>query len=158
MPLRKQPNKRQGLYLNPTASEADLRPSSNPPQSVRRAASKSSFKLHRPSHYLLNRAFSTGEMDLSRPKVPVTITFSVPGTKPPVYVATSLTHPAWTPVEMDLKDERTSSGDLIFEKKFDAVETGEYQYKFRLGPGDWWVCDESAPIGRFPSVPCSSHD
>ncbi|GME61535.1 hypothetical protein GTA08_BOTSDO00663 [Neofusicoccum parvum] len=85
-------------------------------------------------------------MDLSRPKVPVTITFSVPGTHPPVYVASSLTNPSWQPVEMDLKDERTASGDLVFEKKFDAVESGEYQYKFRLGHGDWWVCDESAPI------------
>lgn len=47
---------------------------------------------------------------------------------------------------MSVKDERTASGDLVFEKSFDAVESGEYQYKFRLGPGDWWVCDESAPI------------
>ncbi|KAL1635204.1 hypothetical protein SLS58_010374 [Diplodia intermedia] len=85
-------------------------------------------------------------MDLSRPKVPVTITFSVPGTLPPVFVASSLTTPSWEPIEMSVKDERTASGDLIFEKNFDAVESGEYQYKFRLGPGDWWVCDESAPI------------
>ncbi|KAK7548059.1 hypothetical protein IWX46DRAFT_43540 [Phyllosticta citricarpa] len=84
-------------------------------------------------------------MDLSRPKIPVTITFFHPNTSPPVFVATSLTNPPWQVVEMDVKQERTPSGDLIFEKKFDAVEAGEYQYKFRLGPGDWWVCDDNAP-------------
>ncbi|KAK8214679.1 hypothetical protein IWZ01DRAFT_246563 [Phyllosticta capitalensis] len=84
-------------------------------------------------------------MDLSRPKIPVTITFFHPNTNPPVYVATSLTNPPWQVVEMDVKQERTPSGDLVFEKKFDAVEAGEYQYKFRLGPGDWWVCDDNAP-------------
>lgn len=36
------------------------------------------------------------------------------------------------------------SGEWEFSKTFSAVE-GEYQYKFRLGPGDWWVCDESKP-------------
>lgn len=38
----------------------------------------------------------------------------------------------------------SSSGEWEFSKTFSAVE-GEYQYKFRLGPGDWWVCDESKP-------------
>lgn len=32
-----------------------------------------------------------------------------------------------------------------FRKLFDATP-GEYQYKFRLGPGDWWACDEAKPI------------
>lgn len=36
------------------------------------------------------------------------------------------------------------SGEWEFSKTFSAAE-GEYQYKFRLGPGDWWVCDESKP-------------
>ncbi|KAK7530155.1 uncharacterized protein J3D65DRAFT_640359 [Phyllosticta citribraziliensis] len=91
-------------------------------------------------------------MDLSRPKIPVTITFYHPSTSPPVFVATSLTNPPWQVVEMDVKQERTPSGDLIFEKKFDAVEAGEYQYKFRLGPGDWWVCDDNAPTGTYPPL------
>lgn len=38
----------------------------------------------------------------------------------------------------------TASGEWEFSKTFSASE-GEYQYKFRLGPGDWWVCDESKP-------------
>jgi len=36
------------------------------------------------------------------------------------------------------------SGEWEFSKTFPAAK-GEYQYKFRLGPGDWWVCDESQP-------------
>lgn len=31
-----------------------------------------------------------------------------------------------------------------FSQSF-LVEEGQYQYKFRLGAGDWWVCDESKP-------------
>ncbi|KAF4538778.1 hypothetical protein BFW01_g8429 [Lasiodiplodia theobromae] len=146
MPLRKQPPKHRRPYLKPAASEADLRGTNRPPQTIRHVASKSSFRLHRPSYYLLRQTTLLDEMDLSRPKVSVTITFSVPGTHPPVYVASSLTNPPWAPVEMSIKDERTPAGDLVFEKSFDAVESGEYQYKFRLGPGDWWVCDENAPI------------
>lgn len=161
MPLRKHDAKRRGLYLKPAASEADLRGTSRPPQTVKYPASSSkstsSFRLHRPSHYLTRQTSAPDEMDLSRPKVPVVITFSVPGTQPPVYVASSLTNPAWDPLEMSVKEGRTPSGDLVFEKSFDAVESGEYQYKFRLGPGDWWVCDENAPIGRSCLAPCSEH-
>lgn len=36
------------------------------------------------------------------------------------------------------------SGEWEFSKTFPAAK-GEYQYKFRLGPGDWWVCDENKP-------------
>lgn len=37
------------------------------------------------------------------------------------------------------------SGEFTFVRSFE-VEEGEYQYKFRLGPGDWWVCDEAREI------------
>lgn len=75
-------------------------------------------------------------------KIPVTIEFGSPGLKPPVYVATTLSDPAWEPLEM----EHTSNhhGEYTF-RKFFAVEEGEYQYKLRLGPGDWWVCDDTQP-------------
>lgn len=39
-------------------------------------------------------------------------------------------------------------GEQHFWQEFD-LEEGEYQYKFRLGPGDWWVLDETTPIGKF---------
>ncbi|KAF2144327.1 uncharacterized protein K452DRAFT_156920 [Aplosporella prunicola CBS 121167] len=132
--------------LKPVASEADLlskAATTRRPQTII-TSSKSSFKLHRPSHYL-RKERSAADMDLSRPKLPVTITYSHPDTQPPVYLACSVTNPPWEPMEMAVKEERSSQGDLIFEKTLDAVEPGEYQYKFRLGPGDWWVMDETAP-------------
>ena len=33
-----------------------------------------------------------------------------------------------------------------FSSRFPAVLPGEYQYKFRLGRGEWWVCDPHAPV------------
>lgn len=72
----------------------------------------------------------------------VTITYAAPGLRAPVYITTSLSDPAWDIIEM--AHVRTPHGDLLFHIDFDATE-GEYQYKFRLGPGDWWVCDESKP-------------
>ncbi|GAB7335402.1 hypothetical protein MBLNU13_g07774t1 [Cladosporium sp. NU13] len=72
----------------------------------------------------------------------VTITYSSPGLQPPVYITSSLSEPQWDLIEMDCSE--APSGEWEFSKTFPAAK-GEYQYKFRLGPGDWWVCDESKP-------------
>jgi len=72
----------------------------------------------------------------------VTVTYSSPGLQPPVYITTSLSEPQWDLLEMDCRE--TPDGEQEFAKTF-HVAGGEYQYKFRLGPGDWWVCDESKP-------------
>jgi hypothetical protein len=72
----------------------------------------------------------------------VIITYSSPGLQPPVYVTTSLSDPQWDLLEMGCSE--SPGGEWEFTKTFSAAE-GEYQYKFRLGPGDWWVCDESKP-------------
>ncbi|EUC37203.1 hypothetical protein COCCADRAFT_1796 [Bipolaris zeicola 26-R-13] len=69
-----------------------------------------------------------------------TITFSQPGVRPPVYVTSSLS--GWTPLEMDVADDTTASGDPIFTKTFSNVDQGSYQYKVRLGQ-DHWILDES---------------
>lgn len=45
---------------------------------------------------------------------------------------------------MQPSEEKTEAGEFLFYKEFDDVEEGEYQYKFRLGLGDWWVLDETA--------------
>lgn len=74
----------------------------------------------------------------------VKITFSSAGLQPPVYFAGSLGPQPWEPVEM--KYTQTENGEHEFWQEFDAEE-GEYQYKFRLGPGDWWVLDEDKSIG-----------
>ncbi|KAK3704360.1 hypothetical protein LTR37_013913 [Vermiconidia calcicola] len=72
----------------------------------------------------------------------VIVEYSSPGLQPPVYIFTSLSDPQWDAVEMQA--EKTGNSEYRFFRTFD-VEEGEYQYKFRLGPGDWWVCDESKP-------------
>ncbi|KAK5137862.1 hypothetical protein LTR08_006631 [Meristemomyces frigidus] len=76
-------------------------------------------------------------------KQSVTVEYASPGLQPPVYVFTSLSDPQWTALEMS--SEKLGNGDYHFRKTFN-VEEGEYQYKFRLGPGDWWALNESAPI------------
>lgn len=75
-------------------------------------------------------------------KYPVEITFTSAGLQPPVYVTTSLSDPQWEPIEMEF--DQSKEGEHEFFKSFDAEE-GEYQYKFRLGPGEWWVHDETRP-------------
>lgn len=71
-----------------------------------------------------------------------TITFTQPGVQPPVYVVTSLSTPPWAPLELKPREEKTSSGDIVFEQKFANVTEGSYQYKIRIGEGHW-VVDES---------------
>ncbi|EME44922.1 hypothetical protein DOTSEDRAFT_70839 [Dothistroma septosporum NZE10] len=73
-------------------------------------------------------------------KIPVTIEFSSPGLQPPVFVSSSLN--GWQPVEMECTGNK--HGQYSFSKTFTAEE-GEYQYKLRLGPGDWWICDDTKP-------------
>lgn len=82
---------------------------------------------------------------MASPTVTVTVKYSKPGTQPPVYLAGSFSDPAWQPQEM----EHTTNADGEHEYHKDVqVEKGkEYQYKFRLGPGDWWTLNEDAPTG-----------
>ncbi|GAB7348777.1 hypothetical protein MBLNU459_g7502t1 [Dothideomycetes sp. NU459] len=72
----------------------------------------------------------------------IKITYNHAGLQPPVYIAGSLGELQWQPVEMNVSHKE--DGEAEFWREFDAEE-GEYQYKFRLGPGDWWVLDESKP-------------
>jgi hypothetical protein len=76
-------------------------------------------------------------------KQPVTLEYSAAGLQPPVYVFTSLSDPQWQAVEMDT--EKKDNGDFRYFKTFQAEE-GEYQYKFRIGSGDWWALDENKPV------------
>jgi len=71
-----------------------------------------------------------------------TITFTQPGVQPPVYVVTSLSSPPWTTLELKPSEDKTPSGDFVFEQKFANVKEGSYQYKVRIGEGHW-VVDES---------------
>ncbi|KAF2686296.1 hypothetical protein K458DRAFT_210632 [Lentithecium fluviatile CBS 122367] len=65
------------------------------------------------------------------------IRFSHPEVQPPVYVVTSLSIPPWAILEMDVSDERTDSGDVIFVLSFEGVPAGAHPYKIRIGEGQW---------------------
>ncbi|RDW59531.1 hypothetical protein BP6252_12618 [Coleophoma cylindrospora] len=69
------------------------------------------------------------------------VKFAHPGTQPPVYVAGSFSQ--WQPQEMQYTTNENNEHE--FYKEVKAEPGKEYQYKFRLGPGDWWVLDETAP-------------
>ncbi|KAI9832684.1 MAG: hypothetical protein M1819_004270 [Sarea resinae] len=84
-------------------------------------------------------------------KESVRLTWTKAGTQPPVYVSASFTSPPWEAYEMEhtlLPSEKSEGADQSeqaayeFSKVFE-VEEGEWQYKFRMGLGDWWVCDEN---------------
>jgi hypothetical protein len=77
----------------------------------------------------------------------VTIRFSKPGTQPPIYLAGSFSHPEWDPQEME--HETKADGELEFTKEVEVQEGKQYQYKFRVGEGEWWVLNEEAPTGRL---------
>jgi hypothetical protein len=76
------------------------------------------------------------------------ITFTQPGVQPPVYVVTSLSNPPWETLELEVANEQTESGDLVFARQFENVDEGSYQYKIRIGDG-YWVVDESKDSGRL---------
>ena len=87
------------------------------------------------------------------PRQRVRITYTSPGIQPPVFVAGAFTDPPWQPCEMeqvkplpDATIDPEGKADYSFFKEFN-VPKGSWQYKFRLGPGDWWACDETAEIG-----------
>ncbi|OQV11063.1 hypothetical protein CLAIMM_14965 [Cladophialophora immunda] len=78
--------------------------------------------------------------------VAITITFEKDNVQPPVYIAGSFTE--WSPREMSFETAPTTgSTQNVFLYKAD-LEPGDYQYKFRLGPGDWWALDESSPTAN----------
>ena len=89
-------------------------------------------------------------------KIHNTITYVNPGTQPPLYLAGSFSDPQWELQEMDFTQK--DDGDYQFYKEIVAESGREYQYKFRIGPGDWWVLDESAPVGMFLSFALQFQD
>lgn len=80
-------------------------------------------------------------------KVPVTILYRKPGTQPPLFLAGSFSTPPWEPAQMDCVTD--PAGEYTFKKHVLVDPDSEVQYKFRAGPGDWWILDEEAPIGKF---------
>lgn len=77
-----------------------------------------------------------------------TISFAQPGVQAPVYVVTSLSSPPWDILELHAKKQEHGEEDLVFERIFEDVKEGTYQYKIRIGEGHW-VVDESKETGMF---------
>lgn len=77
-----------------------------------------------------------------------TVTYSKPGTTPPIFVAGSFSSPPWEPHQLE---QAGDDGSAHFSKTFSA-DPGTYQYKFRLGTGDWWVVDETQDTGQQSHV------
>lgn len=42
-----------------------------------------------------------------------------------------------------------NDGGYTFAKEVEVDQGKEYQYKFRVGDGDWWELDEAAPVGMY---------
>lgn len=80
-------------------------------------------------------------------KTSVVIKYSKPGACPPIYLAGSFPESVWQPQEMEYTND--SKNDYVFSKAVEVEEGKEYQYKFRIGNGDWWMSDEDAPIGMI---------
>ncbi len=41
----------------------------------------------------------------------------------------------------------------VYQKEIEVEEGEEYQYKFRIGLGDWWVLNEDSPTGTCKLPP-----
>ena len=80
---------------------------------------------------------------MAAPKIPVTISYHTPGTKPPLFVAGTFSDPQWEPMEMEY--DTSEAGELVFKKIVSAELGTEIQYKFRVGTGEWWVLSENTP-------------
>ncbi|KAF2763321.1 hypothetical protein EJ05DRAFT_472233 [Pseudovirgaria hyperparasitica] len=127
-----------------TASSADDIPLA---ESGARIPTPAPWRRNSDPHNLRLLAANANDIQLVSMSRPVTLTFTSPGAKPPIYVAGSFTRPPWTAIEMD-QAEDAPNGDPVFIKTFDDVETGEYQYKYRLGNGDWWMLNEKVETGE----------
>jgi hypothetical protein len=75
--------------------------------------------------------------------ISVMVKYSKPGTQPPVFLAGSFSE--WQPQEMSFTTDDNNEHE--FYKEVQVDEGNKYQYKFRVGPGDWWVLNENSPTG-----------
>jgi hypothetical protein len=80
----------------------------------------------------------------------VIVKYSKPGIQPPIYLAGSFSNPAWQPQEMLYTTNEANEHD--FYKEVQVEEGHEYQYKFRVGEGDWWLLNEDSATGMSRSI------
>ena len=78
--------------------------------------------------------------------VSVTVRYSKPGSQPPIFLAGSFSDPAWHPEEMQYTT--SEAGEHDFYKEVQVEEGSAYQYKFRIGEGEWML-NEDSPTGMY---------
>lgn len=86
------------------------------------------------------------------------LSYARPGTRPPIYLAGSFTAPPWTPREMSYVEKPSKDMPDVTECDFYtdvSLPEGTWQYKFRIGTGDWWGLNEHADTGM--ETPCCLH-
>lgn len=92
----------------------------------------------------------SNEAPPSPPRYGTTIAFSKPGILPPVYIAGSLTSPLWTEVEMSSKVKTSTSppgqAEYDFFYQCNDLSGGTYQYKFKLGSGQWAIDEDQRTV------------
>ncbi|KAE9367435.1 hypothetical protein N431DRAFT_470868 [Stipitochalara longipes BDJ] len=76
--------------------------------------------------------------------VSLTVRYSKPGSQPPIFLAGSFSDPAWHPQEMQYTTNE--AGEHDFYKEVQVEEGGAYQYKFRIGEGDWELNEDSPTV------------
>ena len=91
--------------------------------------------------------------------VRVEVTYEHPGTTPPIFIASSFTDAAWHPIELEYEK---INNQFMFFRSFN-VDPGTHRYKFRVGHGDWWICDDSKQTGEYylwddSSLSSEAHD
>lgn len=80
-------------------------------------------------------------------RIPFIVTYKNPGTLPPVYIAGSFSDPEWQPQEM--KHDADQDGEITFRSEVNLEPDKDYQFKLRIGDGDWWALSKDYPIGKL---------
>lgn len=82
---------------------------------------------------------------MAESKVPFIINYRKTGTSPPIFIAGTFSDPAWHPTEMDHGID--GDGEHTFKAQV-LVEPGkDYQFKIRIGEGDWWILSDNYATG-----------
>ncbi|RSL44545.1 hypothetical protein CEP51_016207 [Fusarium floridanum] len=84
------------------------------------------------------------------PKITSTITYRKPGTAPPIFLAGSFSDPQWELQEMEYTTGE--DGEHTFRSKVTVEAHQDYQFKLRIGHGDWWVLAENYPTGELHRI------
>lgn len=82
-------------------------------------------------------------------KVPFNITYRKTGTSPPIYIAGSFSDPEWQLQEMDHSID--GDGEHTFKAQLMVEPEKEYQFKLRIGEGDWWILTDNYPTATDAS-------